>query len=868
MEKVAVNLFKIMGTVAVDTKQAENKLSGFEKKAKGGMKKAAGVIAKAGAAMGSAIAAVGTAALKAGDRAQESFRNISAQTGQTSEDMQKLDRSIRDLAMQTGRFTAQEMREALANTARAGQTLEHQNALLEASMRLAAATGDDLGVTMYALDAMMVKFGTEVEDVSKWTNTLAVGQQELGISQRSMLDGMQRAAGIAQSAGLEYDFLAASLSIAYQNGMSMQTASTGLTGVFQQMLVPTSNVRGAMERLGVQTVKNADGTTNAQESFLAFIRELENASPAMREQIMTQMNLSGSNLDLFTNLLNNQEALADLTDQFGYAQKAGDDYARVQEMANKRTGGFGEAIRRVRNFGRELLYGINDIIGSHFYAWVGKIVDGLGDFVQRLREGGDLHGHIQRVGDAFMGIVDAIVGIGKTIIPIIKSILPVLIDWFVVGVEWISRLFNWFKELWTSIADGSHAASDTLNMIWETVQQVFGFIFELISTLKAWFIDNFDVIRDTALTVLGAIWEGFKVAWDFILTVWEVAFPFFKELFGAIWETASNLATSLWNVFTEAWELIKVVWDLVAPYFAAVWDLIWAFLEPIIKIIWTSFRTAWELIKIVWNVVSSYFAAIWDTIAGIFSVVRNVLSGNFREAWEAIKGVLSTWVGFFAGIWRGIKGAFGNVAGWFRNVFQTAWEGVRNVFSTGGRIFAGIVDGISNVFTTVVNAIIRGINRVVAMPFNAINGVLDRIRSANFLGIQPFSGLGSINVPQIPELRHGGVLERGQVGLLEGDGAEAVVPLERNREWIGRVTDEFARQFTARALVNANDNQQDKLVDMFGSLISEIQLMRSELTSMQIVLDNGALVGQMGNKMDQRLQRLNTMRKRGVTTTR
>ena len=116
---------------------------------------------------------------------------------------------------------------------------------------------------------------------------------------------------------------------------------------------------------------------------------------------------------------------------------------------------------------------------------------------------------------------------------------------------------------------------------------------------------------------------------------------------------------------------------------------------------------------------------------------------------------------------------------------------MKDVFSTGGKIFDGIKEGITSAFKTVVNAIIRGINKVVAIPFNAINGVLDKLRNLEILGISPFSWIGSISVPQIPELAKGGVLKRGQVGLLEGNGAEAVVPLERNKQWIKAVASEL-----------------------------------------------------------------------------
>jgi hypothetical protein len=161
-------------------------------------------------------------------------------------------------------------------------------------------------------------------------------------------------------------------------------------------------------------------------------------------------------------------------------------------------------------------------------------------------------------------------------------------------------------------------------------------------------------------------------------------------------------------------------------------------------------------------------------------------------------------------IWEGIKSVFAPVVNWFGEKFSAAWQAVKNVFSAGGKIFEGIKEAISNVFKKVVNAIIRGINKVVALPFNAINRVLDKIRNAQFLGIQPFKNLGSINVPQIPELAAGGVLRRGQVGLLEGDGAEAVVPLEKNKAWISAVANDLLQQLqqgTGASLSSINNSR-------------------------------------------------------------
>ena len=402
---------------------------------RGGLTDLGGMVGKAFAAVKGATIAVGLASLRAGEDANQALGVIASQTGQTEGEMRGLDRTIRDLAITQGRFTAQEMRESLGAVARNGQDADHQMRMLAAGMRSADASGNNLESSLYKLDKLMIKFGTEVEDVSKWVNVLAVAQQEMGISQKDMVDGMQRAAGIAQAAGLEYNFVAAALSIAEQNGMTMQTAATGLTGVFNQMLDPTSNIREAMTKLGVQTIRNADGTTNAQASFTGFIEQLKSAEPTMREQIMNTMGLTGSNLDLFTNLLNNQDALYDLAGMYSYAMKAGDEYSRVTQMADDRTGGFTERLRQARSIGREFLYSINDIIGARIYEWLIEATEELKNFLTQAKE----NGYIDMMAEAVMKVVEALMEIIKTITPVV--------------IEWLPRLAEWTANVTKVLAD-------------------------------------------------------------------------------------------------------------------------------------------------------------------------------------------------------------------------------------------------------------------------------------------------------------------------------------------------------------------------------------------------------------------------------
>ena len=108
--------------------------------------------------------------------------------------------------------------------------------------------------------------------------------------------------------------------------------------------------------------------------------------------------------------------------------------------------------------------------------------------------------------------------------------------------------------------------------------------------------------------------------------------------------------------------------------------------------------------------------------------------------------------------WEGIKSVFSSVASFFGSIFSTAWEKVKAVFSTGGKIFDGIKEGIVSAFKNIVNAIIRGINKVVKIPFDGINSALQRVRNVDLWGWKPFSFISTINVPQIPMLAEGAVI--------------------------------------------------------------------------------------------------------------
>lgn len=173
---------------------------------------------------------------------------------------------------------------------------------------------------------------------------------------------------------------------------------------------------------------------------------------------------------------------------------------------------------------------------------------------------------------------------------------------------------------------------------------------------------------------------------------------------------------------------------------------------------WTSIK---EWIS---KTISSIDAAFEQFLANVEEGVAAAVDWVI-EKWTAVKDWFSgLWEKVSSGAvaaWDGIKSAFKSVPEWFQSKFRDAWQKVKDVFSTGGRIWSGIKEGIENTFRTVVNAIIRGMNTIIAVPFNKINSMLNTIRNASFLGISPFQTMWGVNplpVPQIPMLARGAVI--------------------------------------------------------------------------------------------------------------
>jgi phage-related protein len=286
------------------------------------------------------------------------------------------------------------------------------------------------------------------------------------------------------------------------------------------------------------------------------------------------------------------------------------------------------------------------------------------------------------------------------------------------------------------------------------------------------------------VAAIAALVAAFVILWnksdafrEFWIGLWDKIVSFTSTIVQKIRDFFVTLGTNISNAFSKVWDTIVKIFTPAVTWFSKLFTSVFNTLKSTIDVII-------GLIKGIWTVITTVFSPL---LAWVGTHITTPLTTAFTTVWNNLKTGATN-------AWTGIKTVFGTVATFFKDTFTKAWTAVKNVFSTGGKIFDGIKEGIVSMFKTIVNAIIRGINRVISVPFNAINAALNTIRNVGIADMKPFAGLPSISVPSIPELARGGILKRGQVGLLEGDGAEAVVPLEKNTQWLRAVAKQMAKE--------------------------------------------------------------------------
>lgn len=437
----------------------------------------------------------------------------------------------------------------------------------------------------------------------------------------------------------------------------------------------------------------------------------------------------------------------------------------LADMAKANTNGIGTALENVQNrIGKAMAKIIDHIGADRISKAINDISSSFSGMADVIIGALDWLGNNQWVLDGILTTLGAIMalGIAMKVAKFFKAVAafasanPVMlaITAVLAGLGWIITHLEDIKKVVGNVAN------------------FFGSVFKTVGSVVG-------AVATSIGNVFSGIFNGIKAGLQALGT-------FFSTIFNGIWNLISPIVTRISAAFTTLFNWIRSLLTQLYNFFSSIINLVVGVIRSLVGIVTTVFNT-------IFTVVNNVFRAIWNVVSSVVNSIRaviqpliNFFSGVFNAVLNAARSAFNAVGNVARGAWNAITSVFGNLAGFFGSIFSNAWHAVLSVFSTGGQIFVGIVDGIFNTFRSVVNALIGGINSVIRIPFDAINGVLDGIRGVQIFDWHPFEWIGHIFVPQIPYLAQGGVATAAQMAVIGEAGREAVLPLDNNTgNWAG-----------------------------------------------------------------------------------
>ena len=203
-------------------------------------------------------------------------------------------------------------------------------------------------------------------------------------------------------------------------------------------------------------------------------------------------------------------------------------------------------------------------------------------------------------------------------------------------------------------------------------------------------------------------------------------------------------------------------------YLATHWKTVWNDIKTVILDAWNWIK---EKVEWLWNLftefsplgialkwLADHWSAIWggikDTVSGAWNWIKEKVDWLWHLFTEASPlGIAIKWLSdHWSAIWGGIK-----------DVVSGAWNFVENIIGKIG-------DGIRG-FIGLVKSEINGVIDLVNMAIRALDSVKIHIPGTSIT-------LG-VDIPQIPKLAEGGIVNSPTLALIGEAGSEAVIPLSK-----------------------------------------------------------------------------------------
>ncbi|CAM2949279.1 hypothetical protein HAHI6034_05790 [Hathewaya histolytica] len=417
---------------------------------------------------------------------------------------------------------------------------------------------------------------------------------------------------------------------------------------------------------------------------------------------------------------------------------------------------------------------IGDIASTFATAWnscdIGtKIIQGIANTFLNLLT------LVKKIGDAFREVwKDIGTPLANMFMKVLKSTIDVL-----------ENLSQKLIYVWDN--GGSHLFKGLIKL-GAKVLELAGYIYtEFVVPFVNWFVNKISPAIAPVLKFLGWLCDKISDLIDFLTSGNPYVDAFIQALVilgGTIGSVIAviKICSTVGKVLSGVFAFITSPITLVVIGIAALiaigillykhWDVI----KAKAKEVWNSIKQTFNNFK---NWLGGVFSTDWTKHFGLLGHVMNGLCSLIRKVWSNIKLMFKGIIDFIAGVFTG---------NWRR-----AWQGVVNIFK-------GIFGGLASIAKAPLNAVIGLVN-------GAIGG-LNKLKIPDWV---PGIGGNGVNIPKIPKLARGGILDQPTLNIAGEAGKEAVVPLENNTQGLDLLAEKLMERLGGTGGQGNNSNSDSPL---------------------------------------------------------
>ena len=427
-----------------------------------------------------------------------------------------------------------------------------------------------------------------------------------------------------------------------------------------------------------------------------------------------------------------------------------------------------------------------------------KNVAGTMDEVKSIANGG-LKNALSGLGRAFL---DSFTPIGELITPILAGIVNLI----TLAIQGIQQGFAKVGEVISNVLSkiDTSGITELTSQVSEVLAPAFDEVRKAIDEMKV-------ALEPIAKEILGKIGSAIQNVVNQAQKILSVVGP-------PIIAIIQKIITTITEIMPVITAILKIVGSVVSGVIS--------FINMVVTYVGTAIATAMGLIMQIVQIISTIVANIWsviltvaqniwskvsEVVTAIVGFVNNLfktVSDIINKIWSKIQDSMNKVRDKVQGVIDNINKYFNNVKSTVSDVFNGIWSKVQGVMDNVGNKISNVLQGIQNAWSGLkgfVSGVFGGIEGAVSSLVGSVKGMVNGVIGGINGAIGIINKIPGVHIGKIPRLERGGVLKRGQIGLLEGNGAEAVVPLERNKAWIRAVAKDMAQIMPS---VTTNNNGQ------------------------------------------------------------